>query len=367
MYRKLAAAAAIAGSIVTVALASSPATSPPVSADPMAALLASLTLEEKIDQMIMTYPPLAAEGPVTVGAIVLTGNLLKSEEAVRKRVADLQSRSKVPLLVAADVEGGKLNRLRFVDEISQLPAGVDFGRATETEARDWGRKVGKGMRSLGLNTSLAPVLDLAEEGFMFESGRSMGADPKRVATLGAAYAEGLWETGVVPIGKHFPGYGAIAQNSDHHLVIAQRTAAEIDQHATPFYDVGDQLGGVMLANVGYSAYGGVPAILSPELVAMAHAQGWLTVTDDLAIKALAESTGGSQPEVVRRAFLAGNDLLLTTAPIDWDGALDYRGIVLELVREDPSLEQRVDDSVRRILEVKRKAGLVGGPAVASGG
>ena len=67
---------------------------------------------------------------------------------------------------------------------------------------------------------------------------------------------------------------------------------------------------------------------------------------------------GGAEEVVRRAFLAGNDILLTTAPIDWDRALDYQGILLGLLAEDPSLEPRLDASVRRVLSVKEEAGLL---------
>jgi beta-N-acetylhexosaminidase len=125
------------------------------------------------------------------------------------------------------------------------------------------------------------------------------------------------------------------------------------------------LGGVLMANVAYALYGGMPAILSGELVQKAHAQGWMTVTDDLAVGALAEAIGGQPEEVVRRAFLAGNDVLLTTAPIDWEKALDYRKIILELVREQPSLESRIDESVLRLLRVKQRIGLLK-PGIAVG-
>ncbi len=323
------------------------------------AVLASMTLEQKVSQMMMSSPPLAKEGPVDVGGIIILGYLLKGEETVRSRVADLQARATVPLLVAADVEGGDMNRLGFVEGLEVIPSARELGEGSPEGAKQVGQTVGRGMLSIGLNTNLAPVLDLADKGMMHESGRSMGAEPDQVAAVARAYSDGLWAAGVVPIGKHFPGYGDLEQNSDHHLVVTDRSSDEIARHADAFVQVGDKVAGVMLANVGYSAYGSVPAILSSELVQMAHDYGWLTITDDLAIEALAESVGGDREEVVRRAFLAGNDVLLTTAPIDWDQALDYRGIVLELVKGQPELEAQVDESVRRILQVKARAGLLG--------
>jgi beta-N-acetylhexosaminidase len=321
-------------------------------------LLASMSLSDKVSQMIMSYPPLDPDAPVAVGSVIFLGNLLRNGDALKRRVASLQRRARVPLLTAVDMEGGRLNRLQFVKELKKVPSARELGALGETEARRWGKVVGKAMASLGLNTSLAPVLDLAESGLMAASGRSIGSDPDAVARIGRAYAQGLRAQGIIAIGKHYPGYGEVARNSDHFLVVSDRTPAGIAHDAGAFRGVRDELGGVMLANVGFRSYGGMPAILSPRLVAMAHEEGWLTVTDDLAIRILSDATGGDQEEVVRRAFLAGNDILLTTEPIDWKQAIDVRGVVMDLVRARPELEAQVDESVLRILRLKETAGLL---------
>lgn len=322
------------------------------------AVLQSLTLDQKISQLMMSYPPLDKTGPVEIGSAILVGNLLKSEQAVLDRVRSLQSRAKVPLFIAADVEGGALNKLSFLPGLETVPSNRDMVAEGLDGSREWGRKVGAGMKHLGINMALAPVLDIASSGMMFESGRSFGADPEKVGSYGGAYSEGLAESGIVAVGKHWPGYGALEANTDHHLVVTERSEVEVQRQAQAFVQCGDRIAGVMLANVGYSSYGATPAILSSELVELAHTYGWLTITDDLAIDALAEATGGDKEEVVRRAFLAGNDILLTTAPIDWDQALDYRGVVKALVVQKPELVERVEASARRILRVKARIGLI---------
>ncbi|MGC4116652.1 MAG: glycoside hydrolase family 3 N-terminal domain-containing protein [Myxococcales bacterium] len=321
-------------------------------------LLATLSLEDRVAQVVMSYPPLDAEAPVTVGSVIFVGNLLRSTDKVRSRIADLQKRARIPLLVSADMEGGKLNRLKFFKPLRGVPSGRELGQGDEKNARRWGKTVGAGMKSLGFNCNLGPVLDLADSGLMFDSGRSMGADPATVARLAKAYAQGLSSEGVVPIGKHFPGYGDLDKNSDHALVVTDRAPAEIERQVTAFSLTGEILGGVMLANVGFTSYGSVPSILSPELVSLAHKGGWLTITDDLAIQTLSEATGGDQEEVVRKAFLAGNDILLTTAPFGWDKGLDVHRVIVALMKARPELEPRLNESVLRVLRLKQRMGLL---------
>lgn len=340
------------------ALAAETPVAPSADDDLSARILADLTLEEKVAQIVMSYPPLDLEAPVTVGSVIFVGSLLRSADGVKNRIQSLQKRARIPLIVSVDMEGGKLNRLKFVKALRGVPSGRDLGLSGEKEARAWGRKVGSGMKSLGFNCNLGPVLDLADAGLMFETGRSMGADPATVARTAKAYAEGLWAEGVAPVGKHFPGYGPLDKNSDHALVVTDRPGAEILKQASAFNLAGSSLAGVMLANVGFTEYGSVPAILSPELVSLAHKGGWLTLTDDLAIKTLSEATAGDQEEVVRKAFLAGNDVLLTTAPFGWDKGLDVHTVVVALLKSKPELLPRLEESVLRVLRLKEKLGLL---------
>jgi beta-N-acetylhexosaminidase len=150
----------------------------------------------------------------------------------------------------------------------------------------------------------------------------------------------------------------VAGSSDKALLVVDRSPQEIARHQAAFVAAADVLAGVMMANVGFEAYGGVPAILSPELVARAHLSGFLAVTDDLAVPTLRAATGGDAAELWRRAFLAGNDLLLTTTPLGWPGTPDPRHVLSELVRAHPDLGPRLDESVRRVLLLKIRAKLL---------
>jgi beta-N-acetylhexosaminidase len=333
---------------------------PPGHATPpeLARLLAELTLEEKVAQLVVAFTP-PGDGPIRQGGVILMGRALRDPSTLRARVEALQRRSAVPLLVAVDLEGGDLNRLKGLRTLSAFPSAREMGEEGGWEAEAWGRRAGLDLASLGINMSLGPVFDLASTGFMADTGRSLGDDPIRVARLGRALARGLASAGILAVGKHYPGYGPAQGSSDQVLLHIDRSPQEIARHQAAFVAGGDVLAGVMLANVAFAAYGDVPAILSPELVARAHLSGFLTVTDDLAVPSLLEATGGDAAELWRRAFLAGNDLLLTTAPCLWPGNPDPRAVLVELVRARPELVPRLDESVRRVLAAKARAGLLG--------
>lgn len=335
-------------------------TSSPAGARDQAAaerVLAGLDLDGKVAQLVVAYPP-AGDGPVAQGGVILLGKILRDPEALGERVRGLKARATVPLLVAVDLEGGDLNRFRAVRTLAALPSARDMGDEGAWEAEAWGRRAGLDLAALGVNTSLGPVLDLAESGFMAESGRSLGGDATRVARLGRAFARGLGSAGVLAFGKHYPGYGPVPGSSDKALLIVDRSPQEVARQQAAFVAASEELAGVMMANVGFEAYGGVPAFLSPEIVARAHLAGFLTITDDLAVPNLLAVTGGDPAELWRRAFLAGNDLLLVTTPVEWPGRPDVRRVLADLVRTRPELEPRLDASVRRVLLAKARAGLL---------
>jgi beta-N-acetylhexosaminidase len=348
----------------------------PLPALVMASVLsaAPAAVEDTVEAWLRVLPPeaLAAQqviatarnvpdGPVP-GGVLLFGPVLRDTAALGAWLGGVQGRARVPLLVAVDMEGGRVNRLRHLPGLGQMPSGAAFGRMRPDEVGAWGRRVGRAMAGLGLNCNLAPVLDLADSGWMAATGRSLGVDPDEVAARTRAFAEGLWAEGVIPIGKHFPGYGEAAGNSDYQRLVVQRPPAEFDRHVRPFARVGALLGGVMLANLGYSFYDGVPAVFSEPLVSLAHEQGWVTVTDDLAAPPLRKLVqGGTLREVARRASRAGNDLLLVSGG---DGVLEEVAAALRAELATPEGRARVEASVRRILRLKARAGLL--PALPPG-
>lgn len=323
-------------------------------------VLASLDTRARAAQLLLAYPQVSKTSPVQVGGVLFLGTMLRNTTRAKERIDASRARATVPPFFAVDMEGGRSNRLSSVKALKDLPSARDLAALPDEEVQAWGQKVGRTMRWLGLNLNLAPVLDVAPSGHMERNQRSFSGDRGVVVAKAKAYSRGLLSAGVVPIGKHFPGYGDIDGDSDHHLVVCDWPKERVLAEVQAFTDAAPVLGGVMLANVAYAAFGGKPAILSPPLVALVHERDWLAVTDDIAIQVLADAIDGSAEDVLVQAFLAGNDIILTTAPPDWDKGIDPIGVLTRLAESEPRAMKRLEESTRRVLRLKDRMGLLDG-------
>ena len=323
-------------------------------------VMASLGVRGCAGQLVMAYPQINSTTPVEVGGVLFVGPTLKNIEKARLKIASARARARVPPFFAVDMEGGPSNRMKSVRALTSMPSAREMAQLDDAKVKQWGKTVGQAMAELGLNMNLAPVFDVSASGHMADNNRSFSGDPAVVVQKATAYSRGLLSVGVVPIGKHFPGYGNIAGDSDHALVVSEMGKDEVTAGMDAFIRAREVLAGVMLANVAYPAVSKKPAILSPELVAIAHQRDWLSVTDDLSIQLLADAIEGTSEDVLREAFLAGNDVLLTTAPPDWNKGLDYVGILTRLAQSGDKEKQLALSGCRRVLRLKDRMGLLDG-------
>ncbi|MCO4746444.1 MAG: glycoside hydrolase family 3 protein [Proteobacteria bacterium] len=308
--------------------------------------LSELSDAQCVQQLLITMAPLSQAGPIEVGGVLLVPPAVGSRSAAEttEYLQTLQARAVVPLLVASDMEGGRFNPLDQHQVLGAVPSAHDMGNLTEEEVHAWGLRTGRALGGLGVNLDLAPVLDVAgEEGHIGRFERSFSSDPDRVISRGGAFARGLREAGVGAMGKHYPGYGRAEGNADR-----TRVESSVTPDGRVFHEVGPALSGVMMSHI---VYEGTPGFLSEPLVTAAHAQGWVTITDDL--------YAGRQfgEDVLVQAFLAGNELLLISAPADWGEVPAMREQLAEVATR-PEHRERLRQACGRVLELKHSLGLI---------
>ncbi len=288
---------------------------------------------------------------------------------VAAKLNALQSMSKVPLLVGADLEAGAGFRARggyFVPNAIDLGGAVVFppemglGATRDTTlAYEQGRLTAQEGRALGIHIAYAPVLDVNNNpANPVINTRSYSEDPQLAARMGVAFIHGLQDHGMIATGKHFPGHGDTDVNSHLALPVVAVSRSRLDTvELVPFRAaVNSGVGAIMSFHGVMPALdsSGVPGTLSRKVVTglLRGEMGFrgIIISDAMDMRGVLDQFGAD--EAAKRAIAAGIDVLIQ--PLDVSKTIDA---VIAGIKEGRYTEARLDSSVRRVLETKRKLGL----------
>ncbi len=282
-----------------------------------------------------------------VGGFILFGG---DQERVRALTKELRQRSRVPLLIAADLERGAGQQ--FVGATGLPPLAAIASLNNVDAVRRAARLTAREARTLGLNWDLAPVcdLDLVPENPIIGT-RSLGSDSRRVALLAQAWIQACQSEGVLACAKHFPGHGRTRADSHAELPVVNASRAELVEHDLAPFRAAIEAGvaGVMTAHVSYPALdaSGAPATMSREMLQWLLRQQMrfdgLIVTDAMIMQGAIAEHG--EEEATIRALDAGCDLLLYPNDLEAVAAAIDRAIATH--RLDSA---RVQASIRRRLK-----------------
>src|SRR5260370_614958 len=305
-----------------------------------------------------------------IGSVVLTvhvdgGTLRKNPPLEVAAMANqLQRDSRLPLLIAADLERGLSMR---VSSVPVFPAAMAFGATGNTAyAERFGAITAEESRALGIQWNFFPVADVnSNPDNPIINTRSFGEDPASVGDMVAAFIRGSKAHGMLTTAKHFPGHGDTS--TDSHLGVA-KVEGNLDRlksvELPPFRKAIEAgVDSVMVAHLSVPALDSDPdkvATVSKNVVngVLREQLGFknIIVTDALEMRGLTAlyppGEGNPAGRAAVDAVKAGNDVILM--PADLDGA--FRGIV-DAVKQGAISQSRIDGSVKRILEMKASLGL----------
>jgi beta-N-acetylhexosaminidase len=272
----------------------------------------------------------------------------------------LQQQSKLPLIIAADFESGLSSRFTGA---TIFPQAMAFGAAGKAQyATDFGKITALEARAIGVHWNFFPVADVnSNPANPIINVRSFGENPEQVSELVNAYIQGARSGGMLTTAKHFPGHGDTA--TDSHLSVAQVSGDMARLNAVelpPFRKaIAAGVDAVMVAHVTVPALEADPnrvATTSPAIVThlLKEQLGFkgIVITDALDMAALTHLYAADIGRAAVDAFKAGNDVLLI--PPDLDAA--DRAMLAAIASGEISVE-RLDGSVRKILELKASLGL----------
>ncbi len=270
----------------------------------------------------------------------------------------LQSASDVPLLMGSDLERGAGNQ---ISGATLFPTIMGLGASgREDLAYAMGRTTALEARAVGLHMTYAPVVDVnINPDNPIINTRAVGEDPALVARIAAAFARGCQENGLLATAKHFPGHGDTDQDSHILLPVIKADRARLDKVELAPYRalIAAGVGAIMVSHLTVPALDptpGLPATLSPAILTglLRGEMGFqgLIVTDAMEMGGVANAYAPA--DAALKAIKAGCDIVLL--PLEPETVVDS---LRAAARQGVLSRERIDASVRRILEAKARLGL----------
>lgn len=336
------------------------------------------SLDIKIGQMIMVGFPatkIEANDPLlkeiekgNVGGVILFEKNIDSVESyqhLKNLTFTMQTHAKVPLFMAIDQEGGRVNRLKTKYGFPRSVTAAYLGKLNNADStRYYAQSTAATLAGLGFNVNFAPVLDLAsnpDNPVIAKIGRSYSADPEIVAKHAAIVMKEHTRLGVITVGKHFPGHGS--SKADTHKGMADVTNTWKENELVPYQKLNEAglLKGVMSAHIVNEHLDklGLPGTLSESILngILRKRIGYdgVVFSDDMQMHAITKYYGIEK--ALEMGINAGLDVVIFSNNIraSKDRDFDYlHSLIKQLVLDGKIKMERIDQSYQRIMKLKKE-------------
>lgn len=332
-----------------------------------------MTIEEKIAQLFFIMPEaldptLPEDTKVTAitdtmkntykeypaGGIILFAKNIENPEQLTKLTSDIHALNELTPLIGVDEEGGSITRIAKNENFNVTKFNSMLETKDADEAYNIGKTIGTYLNEYGFDVDFAPVADVnTNPDNPVIGNRAFSADPKTAAKFVSSAIKGFHDANIMTSIKHFPGHGDTQTDTHKGYAETQKTWDEIKNcEMIPFIkgiDAGTDM--VMVAHIAAPKVtgDGTPATLSYTLITekLRNELGFkgVVITDGMKMGAIAQQYDAADAAV--KAIEAGIDIILL--PENYIEA--YNG-VLTAVQNGTITEERIDESVMRILHLK---------------
>ncbi|MBQ6353604.1 MAG: glycoside hydrolase family 3 [Lachnospiraceae bacterium] len=336
-------------------------------------ILKGMSLQEKVDQMFLITPEKltgvsvvvqagestkAALQEYPVGGLVYFSQNLESAEQTASMIQSVQEYSRIPLLIAVDEEGGDVARVAGSLGTTRFEPMYRYRAQGGETARQNARTIGQDISRFGFNTDFAPVADVwSNHNNTVIGERAYSDDFTEAAMLVPEAVRGFHDAGIICCLKHFPGHGETNEDSHSQAAFTDKSPDEMAAQEWTVFKAGidAEADMVMIGHVTATQIDDVPATVSSKLVndILRRQLGFagVVITDSLQMGAVTQKYKSGDLAV--KAVQAGVDMLLE--PADFAQAEQS---LTEAVQNGTVSEERIDESVQRILEMKIRRGIV---------
>lgn len=341
-----------------------------------------MSLDEKIGQLLLVgFKGMTPSGDIVraikdyhIGSVIYfdydvetktRDRNISSPAQLKKLSSELQELSKVPLFISVDEEGGKVSRLKSRYGFISKPSPESLGHKDLKIVTNSAATLAKELRTAGINVNFAPLADVnvnPHNPVIGSLGRSFSSDPNKVERYCEAFIKGQASQNIISVIKHFPGHGS--SDADSHEGLVDVSESWSRKELIPFAGLiqKDSVDLIMSAHI-FNRHldAKYPATLSKKTIGgiLRGELGYegVIISDDMNMGAIAGHYGLA--ESIYLALDAGIDILLfgNNLIYDEDIAAKAHGIIKDLVLSGRLSQERIDQSVSRILSLKAKSKL----------
>ncbi|WP_155590828.1 beta-N-acetylhexosaminidase [Lysinibacillus cavernae] len=327
-----------------------------------------MTLDEKIGQMMfagvsgttLQQETTSLIQDYKVGGFILYANNLETSQQTVTLINDIMAantNNQLPLFIGTDQEGGKV--VRLPRPLKNFPTNKKIGDINQSKfSYEVGQLLGEQLKTFGFNLDFAPVLDVnSNPNNPIIGDRSFSNNPDIVSKLGLQTMKGLESQQVIPVVKHFPGHGDTSVDSHLELPKVTKSLNDLNQlELLPFKDAIDNgadvvmVAHILLPKIDQQ----YPSSMSKEIITgMLRKQlgfDGVVMTDDMTMKAITNHFDIGQAAV--DSVKAGSDIILIAH--EFSNVTSAIDAVKAAVNKGEIAEDRINDSVRRIMQLKQK-------------
>ena len=342
-------------------------------------IMQDMTTDEKIYQLMFVRPETLtnvqcavragdstqkAIEQMPIGGIIYFSQNFQDENQTKQMLSKTQEFARtvgaeIPLFMGVDEEGGMVARLATKLGTTKFDDMEVYGKDNDSkQAYEIGQTLAKDISSFGFNMDFAPVADVLSNDNNTEIGaRSFGSDPKVVANMVENEVKGLQEHGVMATLKHFPGHGSTESNSHKGTSESDRTLEQLQEcDFVPFKaGIKQNAAFILVSHMTATEIDDVPCTLSSKIVTdlLRKELGYqgIIITDGMDMGAITENYSNGEATV--KAMQAGVDMILCPPSIS-----DAYDALKKAIANGELTEQRIDESVARILTAKLNYGLI---------
>jgi beta-N-acetylhexosaminidase len=337
--------------------------------DPIQKQIKKMTISEKVGQMLMVGIDGVKVSTASasfiqkehIGGAIINGynvqsptQLLDLNNQFRKINAQ---ENKIPIFISVDEEGGKVSRMP--PGIMNLPNSKDIGDKNDVNiASKVGVAIGERVKAFGFNMTMSPVMDInSNPNNPIIGVRSFGNNADVVTRMGVAEMQAIQKENIIPVIKHFPGHGDTDVDSHKGLPIVHNDINRLNAlELVPFKKAIQQnadmtmVAHILIPKIDPQYPSSLSKIVVTDLLRKKLHFSGVIITDDLTMGAILQNYDIG--DAVVKAIQAGNDIALVCHGLD--NQMKAKNAILAAVKDGKISEQQINNSVYRILKLKKK-------------